>query len=151
MDARRFCSATSAPIHTTIGGSTNPACDIFWREAQELDTAALARRQELQTLTMQRRLRALELVEKRESRSLETALLKERRIEERERTSREPSREPHTDVFNKAARPPIDLSKEFERATQGGEGNGDTTGESSDEVAPKSEITIQRRRRTRDR
>jgi hypothetical protein len=40
---------------------------------------------------MQRRLRALELVEQRELRSLETTLLKERRIEERERTGRQPS------------------------------------------------------------
>ena len=46
---------------------------------------------------MQRRLRALELVEQRELRSLETALLKERRIEERERTERQPQPEPVRD------------------------------------------------------
>src|SRR6202166_3386408 len=60
-------------------------------ERQQRETSALARRLELETLTMQRRIRALELVEQRELRSLETALLKERRIEERKRTGREPS------------------------------------------------------------
>jgi hypothetical protein len=121
-------------------------------DRQQREATALARRQELQTLTMQRRLRALELVEKRELRSLETALLKERRIEERERTTREPSRS-HKDVFNEAAKKPIDLSAEFARAAQSGEreGEGGDSGESSPGVAPEAEITIQRRRRTRDR
>jgi len=75
-------------------------------ERQQRETSALTRQQELQTLTAQRRLRALELVEQRELRSLETALLKERRIEERKRTGREPSPiEPspaHMDLFNDA-------------------------------------------------
>ena len=92
------------------------------------------RRQALETLTIQRRLRALELVEQRELRSLENALLKERRIEDRERSGRqpppvEPSRDPHTDVFNKAAKKPIDLTAEFERATNRGEGEGEASGE----------------------
>ena len=123
-------------------------------ERQQRETAALERRQELETLTMQRRLRALELVEQRELRSLETALLKERRIEERERTGREPAPiEPsptHTDEFNKAAKKPIDLTAEFERAAGSGEAEGGASGDSSQDPAPESEIKIQRRRRTRD-
>jgi hypothetical protein len=104
---------------------------------------------------MQRRIRALELVEKRELRSLETALVKERRVEERERTGREPPPpEPmrtHTDLFNDLAKKPIDLVAEFERAAQTGEGEGGASGEAAQEPAPEAEITIQRRRRTRDR
>ena len=120
-------------------------------DQQQREISALARRQELQTQTMQRRLRALELVEQRELRSMETALLKERRIEERVRTSREPSREPHMDAFNKAAKKPIDLTAEFERATQSGGDEGGSSGESAQDPAPESEVTIHRRRRTRDR
>ncbi|HVB82278.1 MAG TPA: relaxase/mobilization nuclease domain-containing protein [Candidatus Binataceae bacterium] len=120
-------------------------------ERQQRESAALVRRLELENLSMQRRLRALELVEQRELRSLENALLKERRIEERERTSRESSPEPHTDVFNKAAKKPIDLSAEFARAAQGGEGEGEASGESAQDLAPEAEVTIQRRKRTKDR
>jgi len=74
-------------------------------DRQQHEAAALARRQALETLIMERRLRALALVEQRELRSLENALLKERRIEDRERSGRqpppvEPSRDPHMDVFN---------------------------------------------------
>ncbi len=123
-------------------------------EAQQLETSALAREQELQTLTAQRRLRALELVEQRELRSLETALLKELRIEERGRMGREPAPiEPsptHTDQFNEVAKKPIDLTAEFGKATGSGEAEGGASGESSQDVAPESEIKIQRRRRTRD-
>lgn len=120
-------------------------------ERHQRESVALVHRQQLENLSMQRRLRALELLEQRELRSLENALLKERRIEERERTSREPSPEPHTDVFNKAAKKPIDLSAEFARAAQGGEGEGEASGESAQDPAPEAEVTIQRRRRTRDR
>ena len=120
-------------------------------DRQKIEIAALTRsRQELETLTIQRRLRALELVEQRELRSMETALVKERRIEERKRTTPEPSPEPHTNVFNKAAKKPIDLVAEFARAAQGEEGKGDTSGDRAQDPAPEAEITIQRRRRTRD-
>ncbi len=82
-------------------------------EQQRRDAAVLARRQELETLTMQRRLRALELVEKRELKSLETKLLKERRVEERERTEggKQPEPNPkrsHEQEFNNAAEKPVD-------------------------------------------
>ena len=124
-------------------------------ERQQLETSALARRLELETLTMQRRIRALELVEQRELRSLETALLKERRIEERKRTGREPSPiEPsraHMDLFNEAAKKPIDLTAEFGKAAGSGEAEGGASGETAQEPAPESEVKIARRRRTRDR
>ncbi|HEY5329388.1 MAG TPA: relaxase/mobilization nuclease domain-containing protein [Acidobacteriaceae bacterium] len=124
-------------------------------ERQQRETSALTRQQELQTLTAQRRLRALELVEQRELRSLETALLKERRIEERKRTGREPSPiEPspaHMDLFNDAAKKPIDLTAEFGQAAGSGEAEGGASGETSQEPAPESEVKIARRRRTRDR
>lgn len=99
---------------------------------------------------MQRRLRALELVEQRELRSLENALLKERRIEDRVRSGRqpppvEPSRDPHMEVFNKAAKKPLDLSAEFTRAAQGGEGEGEASGDAAQNPAPEAEVTIQRR------
>jgi hypothetical protein len=84
---------------------------------------------------------------------LETALFKERRIEERKRTGREPSPvEPsreHMDLFNEAAKKPIDLTAEFAQAA--GSGEGGTSGDSAQNSAPEAEITIQRRRRTRDR
>jgi hypothetical protein len=124
-------------------------------ERQQRETSALARQQELQTLTAQRRLRALELVEQRELRSLETALLKEHRIEERKRTGREPAPiEPsraHIDLFNEAAKKPIDLTAEFEQAAGSGEAEGGASGDSGQDPAPEAEVTIQRRRRTRDR
>jgi hypothetical protein len=120
-------------------------------DRQRTEIAALSRRQELEALTIQRRLRALELVEQRELRSMETALVKERRIEERTRTTLDPSPEPHTDVFNKAAKKPIDLVSEFDRAAQGGEGEGEASGGSARDPAPDADVTIQRRRRTRDR
>ena len=123
-------------------------------ERQQRETAALARRLVLETLTMQRRLRALELVEQRELRSLETALLKERRIEDRRRMGREPApielSPTHTDQFNEAAKKPIDLTAEFEKVAGSGEAEGSASGDSSQDVAPESEIKIQRRRRTRD-
>ncbi len=125
-------------------------------DRQQHEAAALERRQALETLTMQRRLRALELVEQRELRSLENALLKERRIEDRERSGRqpppvEPSRDPHMDVFNKAAKKPLDLSAEFTRAAQGGEGEGEASGDAARNPAPEAEVTIQRRKRAKDR
>jgi hypothetical protein len=125
-------------------------------DRQQHEAAALERRQALETLTMQRRLRAIELVEQRELRSLENALLKDRRIEDRERLGRqpppvEPSRDPHLDVFNKAAKKPIDLMAEFQRAAQSGEGDGKASGESAQNPAPEAEVTLQRRKRTKDR
>jgi hypothetical protein len=149
-------------------------------ERQQRDAAALDRRQQLEALTMQRRLHALEQVEKRELRSLETTLLKERRVEDRERTGREPpapelvptpdetpekridvtaefekaSAEPapsHVDEFNKAAKKPIDLTAEFERASGSGDGKGDASGDAAQDPAPEAEVKVQRRRRTRDR
>lgn len=125
-------------------------------ERQKREAQTLERRQQLETLTMQRRLRALELVEQRERKSLETKLLKDRRVEERERIERTPpapekAREPHTNVFNKSAEKPIDLTAEFERAAGSRDDSGGTTGESAQEPAPEAEVTIQRRRRTRDR
>ena len=148
-------------IHSTAtrpGTSFSSAAEKELAERQQREAAALERRQQLETLTMQRRLRALELVEKRELRSLETSLLKERRIEERERTGRVPSppepvltpdeapekpidvtaefekasAEPaptHMDEFNRAAKEPIDLTAEFERASGSGEGEGEASGE----------------------
>jgi hypothetical protein len=120
-------------------------------ERQGREISALSRQQELETLTTQRRLRALELVEQRELRLLENALLKERRIEERKRTTPEPAPEPHADVFNEAVKKPIDLSAEFTRAAKGGEGEGDASGESTQDLAPEAEITHQRRTRANDR
>src|ERR1700686_2926093 len=119
-------------------------------ERQQLETSALARRLELETLTMQRRIRALELVEQRELRSLETALLKERRVEERKRTGREPSPvEPsraHMDLFNEAAKKPIDLTAEFGEAAGSGEAEGGASGETTKDPAPESDVKIARRR-----
>ena len=149
-------------------------------ERQQRDAAALDRRQTLEALTMQRRLRALDLIEKRELRSLETTLLKERRVEDRERTGRTPSppepvltpddtpekpidvtaefekasTEPsptHVDEFNRAAKEPIDLTAEFERASGSGDGEGEASGDAAQDPAPEAENKIQRRRRTRDR
>jgi len=150
-------------------------------ERQQRETAAFDRRQELERAKIDRRLRALEQLEKRELRSLETKLLKERRIEERERTGREPplpepvptpdktpeksidvtaefekaNAEPsptRVDEFNRAAKEPIDLTAEFERASGSGEGEGDASGDAAQDPAPEAEIKIERRRRrTRDR
>lgn len=170
-------------------------------ERQQRERTTFERQQELQTLAMQRRLRALELVEQRERKSLEVALLKDRRIEERERDGRaltpsDPSRS-HTDVFNEAAKAPVDLSAEFaraaapadergerdgganhapvqeegkhtdafnerakqpveltaefERASKGGDDDGSAAGDSAQEPAPEAEVTIRRRKRTRER
>lgn len=125
-------------------------------ERQKREAQTQLRAQELESLTMRRRLRALELVEQRERKSLETKLLKDRRIEERERTERAPpvpekAREPHADTFNKAAKKPIDLTAEFERASGSGGDTGEATGGAIQEPAPEAEITIQRRKRTRER
>jgi hypothetical protein len=130
-------------------------------ERQQRDAAALDRRQQLEALTMQRRLHALEQVEKRELRSLETTFLKERRIEDRDRTERAPSPEvtpappepvpARIDEFNRAAKKPIDLMAEFTGAAGSGEAEGSASGEAAKEPAPEAEVTIQRRRRARDR
>ncbi|MFZ1991938.1 MAG: relaxase [Alphaproteobacteria bacterium] len=123
-------------------------------ERQQRETAAFERKVALETLTMQRRLHALELVEQRERKSLEIALLKERRVEERERTERQSEPEPtltHADEFNRAAKTPIDLKAEFERASGSGGKEGDAAGGAVQEPAPEAEITIQRRKRTRER
>jgi hypothetical protein len=124
-------------------------------EHQHREGVALVRGQELQTLTMQRRLRALELVEQRERQSLETTFLKERRIEEREQSGRaqasiEPART-HADVFNEAAKKPIDLTADFMRAAGSGDSAGEASGGTAQDPAPEVEIKIQRRRRTRQR
>jgi hypothetical protein len=123
-------------------------------ERQQREVAVFDRKLALETLTVERRLRALELVEHRERKSLEIALLKERRVEERERTERRPEPEPtptHTDEFNTAAKKPIDLKAEFERASGSTGDEGDKAGGAVQEPAPEAEITIQRRRRARER
>lgn len=149
-------------------------------DRQQRDAATFERRQELERAKIHGRLRALDQLEKRELRSLETKLLKERRIEDRERTGRAPpppepvptpdktpekqidvmaefgkaSAEPvpsHVDEFNRAAKEPIDLMAEFERASGSGDGKGDASGDAAQDPAPEAEIKIQRRRRTRDR
>ncbi|MBV8978176.1 MAG: relaxase/mobilization nuclease domain-containing protein [Alphaproteobacteria bacterium] len=123
-------------------------------ERQQRDAVALERRQQLETLSMERRLHALEQVEKRELRSLETTLLKERRTEDRERTGPQPETEPaqtHVDEFNRAAKKPIDLTAEFERASGSATGDSGSTGGAVQDPAPEAEITIQQRRRTRER
>ncbi len=120
-------------------------------ERQQRETRILTRQHELEKLTVQHRLRSLELVEQRELRSLETALLKERRVEERVRTRQEPSREPNKDAFNRAAKKPIDLSAEFARAAQTGDGEDKGSGEAAQDPAPEAEVTVQRRKRTKER
>jgi hypothetical protein len=101
-------------------------------ERQQRERPTFERQQVLQALAMQRRLRALELVEQRERKSLEVALLKDRRIEERERDGRalvpsDPSRS-HTDVFNDVAKAPVDLGAEFARAATALDGRGEQDG-----------------------
>lgn len=76
-------------------------------DRQQRDAKAFDRRQALERATTERCLHALDRVEKRELRALETSLVKERRIEERERTGRaQPPSEPaqtRKEEFNKAA------------------------------------------------
>ncbi len=125
-------------------------------ERQKREAQTLERRQQLETLTMQRRMKALELVERRERKSLERKLLKDRRIDERERTEHAPpapekAREQHTDVFNKAAEKPIDLTADFGRASGSGNAGGESAGDSAEAPAPESEIKVERRKRTRER
>ncbi|HYK79328.1 MAG TPA: hypothetical protein VEU95_06850 [Micropepsaceae bacterium] len=147
-------------------------------DRQKRDAATLQRRQELERAKLQWRLRALDQLEKREVRSLETKLLKDRRIEDRERTGRAPpppeptpdetpekpidlmaefekaSAEPaptRVDEFNRAAKESIDLTAEFERVSGSGDGEGDASGDAAQDPAPEAEIKVQRRRRTRDR
>jgi hypothetical protein len=80
--------------------------------------------------------------------------VKDRRVGERERTERQAQPEPaltHEDEFNAAAKKPIDLTAEFERASgSGGKAGGASEG-AAQAPAPEAEITIQRRRRTRER
>jgi hypothetical protein len=119
------------------------------REAKEFE-----RRQALERLAIERRLKALELVEQRERKSLEVALIKERRIEDRERqegsrTPQEPARK-RSDEFNEAATRQPEPKKEAERGKETDEGSGESTAGSAQEVAPEAEITIQRRKRVRD-
>ena len=123
-------------------------------ERQQREAAAFDRKLALETLTVERRLRALELVEQRERKSLEISLLKDRRVEERERTEHQPEPEPvrtHPDEFNKAAKKPIDLTAEFERASGSAGDGGEAAGGAVQEPVPEAEITIQRRKRTRER
>jgi hypothetical protein len=80
--------------------------------------------------------------------------LKERRVEERERTERHPQPESirsHPDEFNKAAKKPIYLTAEFERASGSAGDDGEAAGGAVQEPAPEAEVTIQRRKRTKDR
>lgn len=120
-------------------------------ERQKHEALSLERRQQLEALTMQRRMKALELVEQRERKSLETKLLKERRVGERIPPAPQKPRELHTDVFNKAAEKPIDLTAEFEKASGSGAAGGESTGDSAETPAPESEIKVQRRKRTQER
>jgi hypothetical protein len=93
-------------------------------ERQQRDERAFDRRQELEQVKLQRRLRAIDLIEKRESRSLETTFVKERCIEDRERTGRappppEPVQEPtlpQADVVRKEPGKAIDLKTAFGQA-----------------------------------
>ena len=94
-------------------------------ERQQREAAAFERQQALETLTMQRRLRALELVEQRER--VAGNCPAEGAPDRRAGTDRTPAAtragpRPHTDEFNKAAKKPIDLTAEFERAAGSGEG-----------------------------
>jgi hypothetical protein len=123
------------------------------KERQQREAREFERRQALERLAMERRLKALELVEQRERKSLEIALLKERRIAERER--QEGSRAPQqgarsrSDEFNEAATKQPERSKEAERGKD--TEAGDASGSAGQRVAPEAEITIQRRKRTRER
>lgn len=79
--------------------------------------------------------------------------MKARRVEERGPPERQPEPEPaktNTDEFNTAAKKPIDLKAEFERASGSAGDAGEATGGGEQEPAPEAEITIQRRRRARD-
>lgn len=147
-------------------------------DRQQRDAATFERRQELESAKIQWRLRALDQLEKRELRSLETKLVKERRIEDRERTDRappppEPVRTPdatpekqidvtaefgkasvepppsHVDEFNRAAKAPIDLTAEFERASGSGGGEGDGTASGDAAQDPAPEAEIKIERRRR--
>jgi hypothetical protein len=62
-------------------------------------------------------LHALEQVERRELRSLETTLLKERRIEDRERTGRVPSPPEPVLTPDETPEKPINVTAEFEKAS----------------------------------
>jgi hypothetical protein len=124
-------------------------------DRQQREAREFARWQSLERLAMERRLKALELVEQRERKSLEVALLKERRIEDRERQEgsrapQEPSRT-RSDEFNEAATKQPERVKEAERGEQSDESSGESAAGSVQEVAPEAEITIQRRKRTRER
>src|SRR5271156_1391580 len=56
----------------------------------------------------------------------------------------------HTDLFNEAAKKPIDLTAEFGKAAGSGEAEGGAAGEAAREPAPEAEVKIARRRRARD-
>ena len=92
-------------------------------ERQQRDAATFERRQELERAKIGRRLSALEQLEKRELRSLETKLLKERRVEDRERTGRAlspPAPEPvqmptRTEIVQKEPEKAIDLKAAIEQ------------------------------------
>jgi hypothetical protein len=122
------------------------------KERQQREGREFERRQALERQAMERRLKALELVEQREHKSLEATLLKERRIEDRERQgdSRAPEEAVRTrsDQFNEAV---TRQAEEAERAEGSGGNSGETGAGSNQQVAPEAEITIQRRKRTRDR
>src|SRR5206468_2573853 len=68
-----------------------------------------------------------------------------------EKASAEPTPS-HVDEFNKAAKKPIDLMAEFERASGSGDDKGEASGGAAQDPAPEAEIKIERRRRrARDR
>jgi hypothetical protein len=93
------------------------------------------------------------LVEQRERKSLEAALLKERRIEDRERQESRAPQEPvqtHTDRFNDVATTQPEPKKEAERVEGSGDDGDETSAGSAQQVAPEGEITIQRRKRPRE-
>jgi hypothetical protein len=124
-------------------------------ERQKRQAKEFERRQALERLAMERRLKALELVEQRERKSLEVALLKQSRIEDRERQEggrapQEPGRT-RSDEFNEAATKQPEPVNEAERGKETDEGSGESAAGTVQEVTPEAEITIQRRKRTRER
>ena len=124
-------------------------------EHQKRDAKEFERCQAMERLAMERRLNALELVERRERKSLEVALIKERRMDDRERqeggrSPQEPART-RSEEFNEAATKQPEPKKEAERGNETDEGSGESAAGSGQEVAPEAEISIQRRKRMRER
>src|SRR6185437_9909481 len=96
-------------------------------ERQNRQGEGFGRPQGVEGLAMERRLKALELVEQRERKSLEVALVKERRIEDRERQEgsralQEPART-RSDEFNEVAAKQPEPAKGAEREKGSDEGS----------------------------